>query len=110
GYVAIAYDYKRWLDGQWRRNVFAWRSAGDLTLPIDITRAYSEVDQDRIGALGFSEGAVVSLLLAAYEPDRIKAVVAYYPITDFPRWYASERHGLPRFLFELARWQVRVGA
>jgi dienelactone hydrolase len=110
GYVAIAYDYKRWLDGEWRRNLFAWRSAGDLALPIDITRAYPEVDQDRIGALGFSEGAVVALLIAAYEPDRIKAVVAYYPITDFPRWYTGERHGLPRFLFELARWQLRVDA
>src|SRR5262245_17769585 len=54
GYVAIAYDYKRWRDGQWRRNVFAWRSYKALALPIDITRAYPEVDQDRIGALGFS--------------------------------------------------------
>lgn len=109
GYVAIAFDYQRMLDGKYRRNLFAWRSASDITLPIDVTRAYPEVDQDRIGALGFSEGAVVSLLLAAYDPDRIKTVVAYYPITDFPYWYAGERSGLsPRLLFELARWQLRV--
>src|SRR5262249_47411141 len=53
----------------------------------------------------------VSLLMAAHDPERIKAVVAYYPISDFPRWYAGERSGLsPRFLFALARWQLRVDA
>jgi len=109
GYVAIAADYKRRIKGQWRRNTFAWRSTKDLMLVIDVTRAYPEVDQDRIGALGFSEGAVVSLLMAAHDPDRIKAVVAYYPITDFPHWYAGKRSGLfPRILFRLARWQLRV--
>ena len=47
--------------------------------------------------------------MAAHDPDRIKAVVAYYPITDFPHWYAGERSGLsPRVLFALGRWQMRV--
>ena len=109
GYVAIAADYHRRIEGKYRRNMFAWRSAGDITLIIDATRAYPEVDQNRIGALGFSEGAVVSLLMAAHDPDRIKAVVAYYPITDFPHWYAGERSGLSsRALFALGRWQMRV--
>jgi dienelactone hydrolase len=109
GYVAIAADYKRRIGGAYRRNAFAWRSSADLTLVIDVTLAYPEVDQRRIGALGFSEGAVVSLLMAAHDPDRIKAVVAYYPITDFPHWYAGARSGLsPRVLFDLARWQLRV--
>ena len=109
GYVAIAADYYRWIGGRYRRNMFAWRSTGDLTLIIDATRAYPEADQNRIGALGFSEGAVVSLLMAAHDPDRIKAVVAYYPITDFPHWYAGERSDLlPRILFDLARWQMRA--
>ena len=108
-YVAIAADYRRRIKGRYRRNMFAWRSTGDLTLLIDATRAYPEVDQNRIGALGFSEGAVVALLMAAHDPDRIKAVVAYYPITDFPRWYAGTRSGLSsRGLFALARWQLRV--
>jgi len=111
GYVAIAADYKRLIDGQYRRNTFAWRSVGDLALIVDATRAYPEVDQNRIGAVGFSEGAVISLLMAAHEPDRIQAVVAYSPITDFPRWYAGKPPGLfPRVLFELARWQFRVDA
>jgi len=109
GYVAIAADYMRLIDGEWRRNMFAWRSTGDITLIIDATRAYPEVDQSRIGALGFSEGAVVSLLMAAHDPDAIKAVVGYYPITDFPHWYAGTRSGFsPRLIFALGRWQMRV--
>jgi len=109
GYVAIAADYMRLIDGEWRRNMFAWRSTGDITLIIDATRAYPEVDQSRIGALGFSEGAVVSLLMAAHDPDSIKAVVGYYPITDFPHWYAGTRSGFsPRLIFALGRWQMRV--
>jgi dipeptidyl aminopeptidase/acylaminoacyl peptidase len=109
GFLALAFDYKRLIDGKYRRTLFAWQTAADVTLPIDVTRAYPEADQNRIGALGFSEGAVISLLLAAYDPDRIKAVVAYYPITNFPAWYAGVRSGLsPNVLFALARWQLRV--
>jgi dienelactone hydrolase len=110
GYVAIAADYKRRINGEYRRNLFAWRSSSDLTLILDVTRAYPEVDQDRIGALGFSEGAVVGLLMDAHD-HRMKVIVAYYPITDFPRWYAGTRSDLmPSLLFALARWQLRVDA
>jgi len=108
GYAAIAADYHRLIDGKWQRSMFAWRSTGDLTLIMDVTLAYPEIDQSRIGALGFSEGAVVSLLMAANDPDRLKAVVAYYPITDFPHWYGGTRSGLwDRFMFALAKWQLR---
>lgn len=109
GYVAIAADYHRRIDGKFRRNMFAWRSTGDITLIIDAASSYPEVDQSRIGAIGFSEGGVVSLLMAAHDPDRIKAVVAYYPITDFPHWYAGTRSGFSsRLMFALGRWQMRV--
>jgi dienelactone hydrolase len=108
GYVAIAADYQLRIEGKYRRSMFAWQSSGDLTMILDATRAYPEVDPNRIGALGFSEGAVISLLMAGHDPDRVKAVVAYYPITDFPRWYAGTRSGLAdRTLFALARWQLR---
>jgi dienelactone hydrolase len=108
GYVAIAAGYQRRIEGTYRPNMFAWRSTGDLTLLVDATRAWPEVDQRRIGVLGFSEGAVVGLLMAAHDPDRIKAVVAYYPITDFPRWYAGKRSDIgTRVIFALARWQLR---
>jgi dipeptidyl aminopeptidase/acylaminoacyl peptidase len=108
GYAALAADYHRRIDEKWQRSMFAWRSTGDLTLLMDATLAYPEVDQNRMGALGFSEGAVVSLLMAAHDPDRLKAVVAYYPITDFPYWYAGKRSGFTdRIMFALAKWQLR---
>jgi dienelactone hydrolase len=109
GYLAIGADYERFLEGKFTRTTFAWRSAEDIMLPIEVTLSYPEVDPNRIGALGFSEGAVLSLLMAAHAPERFKAVVSYSAITDFPYWYAGERGGIaPRILFELARWQLRV--
>src|SRR5262245_12166585 len=75
-YVAIAAGYERRIEGKYRPSMFAWKSTGDMTLILDAMRAYPEVDQNRIGALGFSEGAVVALLMAAHDPDRVKAVVA----------------------------------
>jgi dienelactone hydrolase len=109
GYVAIAGDYQRRIAGKFRPSMFAWKSTEDLTLILDAASKYPEVDKKRIGLLGFSEGAVVNLLIAEHDPDRIKAVVAYYPITDFPYWYAGKRSGLfDRILFALAKWQLRV--
>jgi len=109
GYAAIAGDYERKIEGKYQPSMFAWKTSGDLALIIDATRAWPEVDQNRIGMLGFSEGAVVALLAAGHDPDRLKAVVAYYPITDFPHWYAGEHSGFfDRMLFALARWQLRV--
>jgi dipeptidyl aminopeptidase/acylaminoacyl peptidase len=40
---------------------------------------------DRVGLVGFSQGGQVALLAAAREP-RVRAVVAYYPVTDVARW------------------------
>jgi dipeptidyl aminopeptidase/acylaminoacyl peptidase len=108
GYLAIAADYYRRIDGEFQRNMFAWRSSGDITLIIDAAVKFPEVDQNRIAAIGFSEGACVSLLMAAHDPDRIKAVVSYYPITDFPHWFAGERSGFsPRLIFALGKWMMR---
>jgi dipeptidyl aminopeptidase/acylaminoacyl peptidase len=104
GYVALAADYRRWWDGAWRRNVIAWRSIDDARMLLDVTRAYPEIDQARIGALGFSQGGVFSLLMAAHAPDRVRAVVAYYPVTDFPHWFARPKTGpVERFVWSRIR-------
>jgi dipeptidyl aminopeptidase/acylaminoacyl peptidase len=108
GYVALAADYQRLIGGQYRRSLFAWRSAADVTMIVDVTRAYPEADQNRIGVLGFSQGGVYSLLMAAHAPDRIKAVVSYYPVTDFPHWFALERPDpLRRWAHGVVRWYFR---
>lgn len=108
GYVALAADYRRLIGGQYRRNLFAWRSAADVTMIVDVTREYPEADQNRIGLLGFSQGGVYSLLIAAHAPDRIKAVVSYYPVTDFPHWFDLERSNpLQRLTDGVVRWYFR---
>jgi len=108
GYVGLAVDYERYRDGRWQPSLFAWRSASDVTPSLDVTRAYPEIDQHHIGLLGFSQGGVLSLLIAADAPDRTSAVVSYYPVTDFPRWFALERPSLlRRWANEIVRWYFR---
>jgi dienelactone hydrolase len=108
GYVAIAVDYERRIDGAYTRTLFAWRSVADVTAVLDVVGGYCEIDQQRVGLLGFSQGAVYSLLIAAHAPERIKAVVAYYPVTDFPAWLGKPRSGIgERFAFDVVRWYFR---
>jgi dienelactone hydrolase len=108
GYVAVAADYERWIDGAYRRNMFAWRSADDVTAIIDIASSYPGIDRERIGLLGFSQGGVISLLIAAHAPQRVRAVVSYYPVTDFPTWLGAERSGIgERAAFDVIRWYFR---
>src|SRR5262249_4069424 len=73
GYLAVAVDYKRLLDGTFQRSTFAWREQSDPVAALEIVRIQPQADRDRIGALGFSQGAIFSLLMAAQAPD-IKAV------------------------------------
>jgi len=106
GYLAVAVDYRRLLDGEYRRNTFAWRERSDATAAIDIVRAEPQVDRERIAALGFSQGGIYSLLMAAHAPD-VKAVVAYYPVTDFRAWFDTERDFISRQVFRVIEWHFR---
>jgi dipeptidyl aminopeptidase/acylaminoacyl peptidase len=92
GYVAAAVDYRRMIRGEYRQTMFAWREEGDVAVVFDVVRAQDRVDQERIGVLGFSQGGVFSLLIAAHAGAGIKTVVAYYPITDFVFWLDSANY------------------
>ncbi|HEY3056112.1 MAG TPA: dienelactone hydrolase family protein [Thermoanaerobaculia bacterium] len=85
GYLAIAADYRRRIRGRWRESLVPWRDPADPRRVIDRVRADPDVDPRRIGLLGFSQGGVFSLLIAAYDGGAA-AVVAYYPVTDFETW------------------------
>jgi dipeptidyl aminopeptidase/acylaminoacyl peptidase len=107
GYVAVAVDYWRLIDGKFRRNTFAWREASDPVAALQIVRAQPQVDRERIAALGFSQGGIFSLLMAAHAPD-VKAVVAYYPVTDFRKWFDTERSDIGfRVAFRIIEWHFR---
>jgi dienelactone hydrolase len=105
GYLAAAADYQRNTGTRWRESLFPWRDPADPRRVIDRVRAHPDVDPRRIGLLGFSQGGVLSLLIAAYDGGAA-AVVAYYPVTDFESWLEAAGAGLGRrLIFRL----IRVG-
>ena len=107
GYVAVAADYRRLRHGTYRRTLFPWRNEAEITTVLDLLKIHPEVDTTRLAAIGFSQGGIFSLLIAARAPE-IKAVVAYYPVTDFAQWLASPRpNPLQRFVFAMIRRHFR---
>ena len=106
GYLAVAVDYQRFLDGHFQRNTFAWREPSGPVAALELVRAEPGVDRERIAALGFSQGGIYSLLMAAHAPD-IGAVVAYYPVTDFRMWFDTERPWSRRVVFGVIEWHFR---
>ena len=107
GYLAVAVDYERLLDGKFQRNTFAWRSDSDTVAALEIVRAKPQVDRERIAALGFSQGGIFSLLMAAHAAD-VRTVVAYYPVTDFRKWFDTERSDWGfRIAFRIIEWHFR---
>ena len=107
GYLAVAADYQRLIDGEFRRNTFVWRERSDPVAALELVRADPRVDRNRIAALGFSQGGIFSLLMAVYSPD-VRAVVAYYPVTDFRKWFDTERAEWGRRVaFRVIEWHFR---
>lgn len=108
GYLAVAADYLRLPDDDSAGgSLFAWRGPEDATFLVELVREHPLVDADRIGAMGYSQGGVYSLLIAAHAPD-VRAVVAYYPVTDFEYWLSDpDRHWGKRQAFKLIRRYFR---
>jgi len=84
GYVVLALSMRGWPPSS------GWDDCGtqqpdDVAKAADWLATLPGVDADSIGILGFSLGGQVALLSGA-RSDRIKAIVAYFPITDVQRW------------------------
>jgi 2,6-dihydroxypseudooxynicotine hydrolase len=109
GYLAVAIDYERLINGESRRVRFPLRDAAEIAALLEPVRAEPRVDLARMGLLGFSRGAAYSLLMAADMPE-FRTTVAYYPITDFERWVdeREERSAVWRLAFTVVRWQFRT--
>jgi len=107
GYLSVAVDYWRLLEGKFQRNTFAWRDESDTVAALELVRAKPQVDRARIAALGFSQGGIYSLLMAEHAPD-VRTVVAYYPVTDFRKWFDTERSDFGfRVAFRVIEWYFR---
>src|SRR5262245_4691294 len=84
GYVALALSMRGWPPSS------GWDDCGtqqpdDVAKAADWLAALPGVDAESIGVLGFSLGGQVALL-SGTRSTRIKAIVAYFPITDIQRW------------------------
>jgi dienelactone hydrolase len=103
GYLAVAADYQRARNGRYRDTLFAWRDAEDPRVVVDRVAAHPWADPSRLGFLGFSQGGVLSLVIAAHT-GLGAAIVAYYPVTDFERWLGADgRRRRERWVFRLIR-------
>src|SRR5262249_2337526 len=49
GYLAIAAHFERRYGASYRRSLFPWRSAADVTALVTVLSTYGDVDQQRIG-------------------------------------------------------------
>lgn len=54
------------------------RAGRDMSGAVDYLTAHPAVTSDGIGVVGFCMGGMLSLIIAANRPDRVKAVVPFY--------------------------------
>jgi dipeptidyl aminopeptidase/acylaminoacyl peptidase len=87
GYVALALALRGWPPSGGADDC-GLRQPADVVTAIGWLRAQTGVTGDRIGLVGFSQGGQVALLAAARDA-RVRAAVAYYPVTDVARWKAT---------------------
>jgi dipeptidyl aminopeptidase/acylaminoacyl peptidase len=96
GYVTLAVTMRGWPDtGGY--NLCGWKQPDDISLVVDWLKNQTNVDPNRIGIVGHSQGGQVALLTSALNKS-IKSVVAYYPVTDISLW--SKNTDLPKEAIE----------
>jgi dipeptidyl aminopeptidase/acylaminoacyl peptidase len=84
GFSVFSYDL-RGCGGSTGEVTFGAREQDDLRSVIDYVAGRDDVDDERIGALGFSMGAATTIMAAADDP-RIKAVVDDSGWSDVYHW------------------------
>ena len=84
GYVTLAISMRGWPDTGGRDDC-GGKQPFDVTNAVQWLSRQPGVNPDRIGLLGFSQGGQVALLAAGLT-QKIKAVVAFFPVTDLDRW------------------------
>jgi dipeptidyl aminopeptidase/acylaminoacyl peptidase len=84
GYVALAVSLRGWPPSSGADDC-GLRQPDDVTAVVTWLRSQAGVIADRIAIVGFSQGGQVALL-AAGRNRLVRAVIAYYPVTDVARW------------------------
>jgi dipeptidyl aminopeptidase/acylaminoacyl peptidase len=86
GYVVFSPSY-RGEDGSQGVVEIAKGEVRDVLNAMKLLKGHKRVDPSRIGYVGASHGALISVLAASRSRD-IKAVVAAYGVMDIYKWYA----------------------
>jgi dipeptidyl aminopeptidase/acylaminoacyl peptidase len=84
GYVALALSMRGWPPSSGSDDC-GTQQPDDIAKAADWLSILPGVDAESIGVLGFSLGGQVALL-SGTRSARIRAIVAYFPITDIQRW------------------------
>ena len=84
GYIALALAMRGWAPSGGSDDC-GLRQPDDVVSAVAWLRGLAGVQADNIGLVGFSQGAQVALLAAAKDL-RLRAVAAYFPVTDVARW------------------------
>jgi dipeptidyl aminopeptidase/acylaminoacyl peptidase len=87
GYVALALSMRGWPPSGGADDC-GLRQPDDVVAAAEWLRGAPGVQADRVGVVGFSQGGQVALLAAARD-RRIRAVVAFFPVTDVAAWKAT---------------------
>jgi predicted esterase len=64
------------------------KAVQDVLDALDYAKEHAPVDEDRIYLVGFSGGAMMSLVMAGRYPEKFTAAVAWVPVYDLHDWYA----------------------
>lgn len=70
-------------------------SVQDVMDAVDFASRHPGVDPERVFAIGFSGGGMMSLLLAGRHPDRFRGVATWVPIHDLADWHRHAVTAMP---------------
>ena len=84
GYVSLALSLRGWSPTGGEDDC-GGKQPHDVVAAIEWLTHQPGVDSNRLGVLGYSQGGQVALLSAAIT-DRLKAVVAYFPVIELKKW------------------------
>ncbi|HEX2442570.1 MAG TPA: prolyl oligopeptidase family serine peptidase [Vicinamibacterales bacterium] len=84
GYVVLAISMRGWPPSGGRDDC-GLRQPDDVAAAVGWLASQPGVDPDRLAVVGFSQGGQVALL-SAVRGARVRAIVAYYPVTDVALW------------------------
>jgi dipeptidyl aminopeptidase/acylaminoacyl peptidase len=87
GYVALALSMRGWPPAGGTDDC-GLRQPDDVARAAAWLRGQSGVIPDRVGIVGFSQGGQVALLSGSRDAS-VRAIVAYYPVTDVMGWKST---------------------